>query len=140
MLAESILRHDGFSKVAKRCFVKTVLIVEDQTEIRELIRVTLEFENYLIHEAQDGDEGLATALKVKPDLILLDVMMPGGRDGLQVCRAVKSQPSLRRTKVVMLTARTEAQDRKAGVQAGADAYLFKPFSPLELLNVVQRVI
>ncbi len=120
--------------------MKKVLIVEDQAEIRELIRVTLEFENYVIDEAEDGDRGLAAAIKGKPDLVLLDVMMPGGKDGLEVCRAIKKEPSLKRTKVIMLTARGQAADKQAGSQAGADAYLIKPFSPLELLGVVQKVI
>lgn len=120
--------------------MKRVLIVEDQEDIRELIRVTLEFEDYDIHEAGNGPDGLAAAQRLAPDLILLDVMMPGGMDGLQVCKAVKSDPRLRRTKVVLLTARTERTDRQAGSQAGADEYLVKPFSPLEVLTVVQRLI
>ncbi len=120
--------------------VKTVLIVEDQPEIRELIRVTLEFESYAIHEAEDGEQGLSEAQRLRPDLVVLDVMMPGGRDGLQVCRAIKTDPMLKRTKVILLTSRSESADRQAGNMAGADAYLVKPFSPLELLTVVQKVI
>lgn len=120
--------------------MKRVLIVEDQEDIRELIRVTLEFEDFDIHEAEDGVRGLAAAQRLSPDLILLDVMMPGGMDGLQVCRAVRADPRLKRCKVVLLTGRTQTSDRQAGASAGADEYLVKPFSPLELLNVVQRLI
>jgi len=120
--------------------MKRVLIVEDQAEIRELIRVTLEFENFDIHEAASGAEGLEAALRLLPDLILLDVMMPGGMDGLQVCKTVKADARLRRCKVILLTGRTQKDDRTAGTQAGADAYLVKPFSPLEVLTAVQRLI
>ncbi|MBN8504325.1 MAG: response regulator [Burkholderiales bacterium] len=115
-----------------------VLIVEDQAEIRELIRMTLEFEDYALHEAENGERGLAEAQRVRPDLILLDVMMPGALDGLQLCRLLKQDPVLSRAKVVMLTARAQMADREAASQAGADAYLVKPFSPLELLDVVRR--
>jgi two-component system, OmpR family, phosphate regulon response regulator PhoB len=121
--------------------VKSVLIVDDQSEIRELIRATLEFEDgYTLHEAENGDQGLAEVQRLRPDLVVLDVMMPGGRDGLQVCRAVKTDPALKKTRVILLTSRGESADRQAGNQAGADAYLIKPFSPLELLTVVQKVI
>ncbi len=118
--------------------VTCVLIVEDQAEIRELIRMTLEFEDYALHEAENGERGLAEAQRVRPDLILLDVMMPGALDGLQLCRLLKQDPVLSRAKVVMLTARAQMADREAASQAGADAYLVKPFSPLELLHVVRR--
>lgn len=119
---------------------KKILIVEDQEEIRELIRVTLEFDDYEIHEAANGTEGLAQAERLSPDLILLDVMMPGGLNGLDVCQRVKAHAALKRTKVVLLTARGQESDRQAGVRAGADAYLIKPFSPLELMKVISKVI
>ena len=120
--------------------MKKVLIVEDQHDVREVIRVSLELEDFEIHEAADGPSGLQLAARLKPDLMLLDVMMPGGLDGLQVCQRIKSDPLLRRTKVVMLTARDQDADRKAATQAGADHYLAKPFSPIELLSVVNRLI
>ena len=94
--------------------MKRVLIVEDQADIRKLIRMTLEFEPYEIHEAADGTEGLRLADEVAPDLILLDVMMPGELDGLQVCARVRANPALRDTRVVLLTARGQNQDRDAG--------------------------
>lgn len=120
--------------------MKSVLIVEDQAEIRELIRVTLEFEDYAIHEAEDGDAGLAEVRRLRPDVVLLDWMMPGGRDGLQLCRDIKTDAQLKKTSVIMLTSRAEGVDRQAGNLAGADAYLVKPFSPLELLSIIQKVI
>ena len=120
--------------------MKRVLIVEDQTDIRKLLRMTLEFSSYEIHEASDGASGLRMASAVRPDLVLLDVMMPGEMDGLQVCQAIKSNPALASVKVVLLTARVQAGDREAGTQAGADAYLVKPFSPLQLMDTLERLM
>ncbi|MDO9284715.1 MAG: response regulator [Aquabacterium sp.] len=120
--------------------MKRVLIVEDQADIRKLIRMTLEFEPYEIHEAPNGVEGLRLATELTPDLILLDVMMPGELDGLQVCARVRAQPALASTRVVLLTARGQSQDRDAGQQAGADEYLIKPFSPLQLIETIERLM
>ncbi len=120
--------------------MKRVLIVEDQADIRKLIRMTLEFEPYEIHEAANGVNGLQLAGEVMPDLILLDVMMPGEIDGLQVCARVRTNPALRATRVVLLTARGQTHDRDAGQQAGADEYLIKPFSPLQLIETIERLM
>jgi DNA-binding response OmpR family regulator len=120
--------------------MKRVLIVEDQSDIRKLIRMTLEFESYEIHEAADGDAGYALAQTVLPDLVLLDVMMPGTMNGLQVCKSIKATPGLEKVKVVLLTARGQARDREAGQQAGADEYLVKPFSPLQLIDTIERLM
>jgi two-component system phosphate regulon response regulator PhoB len=120
--------------------MKRILIVEDQADIRKLIRMTLEFEPYEIHEAADGAAGLRLAAAVQPDLILLDVMMPGELDGLQVCERVRANPQLANTRVVLLTARGQLKDRDAGEQAGADEYLIKPFSPLQLIETIERLM
>jgi CheY-like chemotaxis protein len=120
--------------------MKKILIVEDQPDIRKLIRMTLEFEDYEIHEAADGAFGLRMASAVGPDLMLLDVMMPGELDGLQVCQRIKSDPRLAHIKVVLLTARGQARDREAGQQSGADDYLVKPFSPLQLIETIERLV
>lgn len=120
--------------------VKKVLIVEDQADIRELVRVTLEFEPYELQEAADGPSALEIAHRFKPDLVLLDVMMPGGMDGYEVCKRLKASPELRRTKVIMLTAKGQKSDLAAGKAAGADEYLVKPFSPLDLMKAAARMI
>ena len=120
--------------------MKKILIVEDQPDIRKLIRMTLEFEDYEIHEAADGAFGLLMASAVGPDLVLLDVMMPGELDGLQVCQRIKSDPRLAHIKVVLLTARGQARDREAGQQSGADDYLVKPFSPRQLIETIERLV
>jgi DNA-binding response OmpR family regulator len=120
--------------------MKRILIVEDQPDIRDLVRMTLEMASFEVHEAPDGEAGLRMAAQVSPDLMLLDVMMPGSLDGLAVCQRVKADPARRRTKVVMLSARNQSADRQAGLKAGADAYLSKPFSPRQLLDAVERMI
>jgi two-component system phosphate regulon response regulator PhoB len=120
--------------------MKRVLIVEDQPDIRKLIRMTLEFEDFEIHEASDGAFGLHLARATLPDIVLLDVMMPGELDGLQVCQRLKQDEATRHIKVVLLTARGQARDREAGQHAGADEYLVKPFSPLQLIETIERLL
>ncbi len=120
--------------------MKKILIVDDQPDIRKLIRMTLEFEDYEIHEAADGAFGLRMASAVRPDLMLLDVMMPGEFDGLQVCQRIKSDPKLKHIKVVLLTARGQVRDREAGQRADADDYILKPFSPLQLIETIDRLV
>lgn len=117
-----------------------ILIVEDQPDIRKLIRMTLEFSDFEIHEAQDGESGLNMARAIKPHVMLLDVMMPGLLDGYQVCQRIKSDADLKQIQVVMLTARGQATDIATGEASGADAYLVKPFSPLELIDRVEAMV
>jgi DNA-binding response OmpR family regulator len=114
-----------------------ILIVEDQPDIRKLIRMTLEFGHFEIHEARDGEQGLSMARAIMPRVMLLDVMMPGLLDGYQVCQHIKQDDALRQIKIILLTARGQAADIGTGEAAGADAYLVKPFSPLELIERVE---
>lgn len=120
--------------------MKKILIVEDHADIARLIRMTLEFESHELHEAHDGSSGLHRARELRPDLILMDVMMPGEVDGLQACERIKRDPELAHTKVVLLTARGQQRDREAGLKAGADGYLVKPFSPLRLIEAVDQLL
>lgn len=117
-----------------------ILIVEDQPDIRKLIRMTLDFGSYELHEAENGESGWHLAQGLRPDIILLDVMMPGALDGYQVCTRVKAERSLGHTAVVLLTARGQEKDLEAGRVAGADRYLTKPFSPLELIETVDELL
>jgi DNA-binding response OmpR family regulator len=119
--------------------MKKILIVEDHADIRRLIRMTLEFEDCEIHEAADAPTGWDLAREVQPDLVLLDVMMPGALNGLDLCRAIKADARLRQVPVVVLSARGASADREAGLQAGADAYLVKPFSPMQLLDLLNSL-
>lgn len=114
-----------------------LLIVEDQPDIRNLIRATLEFEDFEIHVAEDGRSGLDKFVAVRPAIVLLDVMMPGELDGIQVCQRIKQGPQGVSTIVILLTARGQKSDVEIGLKAGADAYLVKPFSPLELIETVE---
>jgi two-component system phosphate regulon response regulator PhoB len=116
-----------------------VLTIEDQPDIRRLIRMTLEFKGFQVEEAGDGVQGLALARSARPDLILLDVMMPG-MDGLTVGKTLAADPVLSRIPVVMLSALGAQGDVQAGMASGVQAYLVKPFSPKQLLSLVQQLI
>lgn len=119
--------------------MKKVLIVEDHADIRKLLHMTMEFEDFEIHEAANGDVGLEMARAHSPDVVLLDIMMPGTLNGLEVCRQIKADHATRFTKVVLLTARVQAGDKEAGLAAGADDYLMKPFSTLQVLETIYRM-
>ena len=116
--------------------MKKILIVDDHVDIRKLIRMTLEFEAYDIVEAADAETAVSLAGTWRPDLVLLDVMMPGAFDGLEACRRLKANPAMEGTHVILLSARGQARDREAGLNAGADVYLVKPFSPLQLIDTI----
>lgn len=118
---------------------KTILTIDDQADIRRLVRMTLEYDGYTVLEASEGEQGLVLARSRRPDLILLDVMMPG-LDGLMVGKALQADPQLSRIPVIMLTALDRDADIDAGLGAGAKAYLCKPFGPVELLQMIESFI
>ena len=121
--------------------MKKILIVDDQSEVRELVEVTLRIGPYEILQASSGDEALTITRSERPDLVLLDVMMPNSSvDGFEVCRQIKSDPAMRNISVVMITARGQEADMEIGRQAGADDYFTKPFSPLQLMNKVEEIL
>ncbi|HEY8477199.1 MAG TPA: response regulator [Chloroflexota bacterium] len=113
----------------------TILIVDDDPNLRKLIRATVEDEDHVVLEAADGVEALNLARKHLPDLMLLDIAMPR-MDGVKVCKEIKADPATRNITVVMLTAKGQERDRQAAQEAGAEAYFTKPFSPLALLNFI----
>jgi len=119
--------------------VTRVLMVEDQPDIRKLIRMALEFESWQVYEAVDAPSGVELARQLVPDVILMDVMMPGAFDGLEACRRIKADPLLKNTKLIVVSAKSLASDVDAGKAAGADEYLCKPFSPLELIDTIERL-
>ncbi|MBQ4642042.1 MAG: response regulator transcription factor [Oscillospiraceae bacterium] len=114
----------------------SVLIVEDDPNIRELLQLYLEKDGYAVTLASDGGQGLAKFHAIKPDLVLLDVMMPV-MDGWAVCRAIRAEG---RTPVIMLTAKGETDDKVTGLKAGADDYVTKPFEMKELLARIEAVL
>jgi CheY-like chemotaxis protein len=102
--------------------------------------MTLELTDSEIHEAVDGASALVLIERLRPELVLLDVMMPGACDGYQVCERIKRDAELASTQVVLLTARGQAGDIATGRAAGADGYLVKPFSPLELIEQIDTML
>jgi len=117
----------------------TILVVDDEAPIVDLVRFTLEDADVRVVEASDGAAALDLARRIKPDLVLLDVHMPR-LDGLEVCRQLRREPDFARTPIVMLTAAGQEADRSSGLSAGADEYLTKPFSPLALLALVEALL
>lgn len=117
---------------------KRVLVVDDERHIVRLVQVNLERQGYEVITAYDGVECLEKAKSEKPDLIVLDVMMPR-MDGFEALQRLKSDPETSYIPVIMLTARAQDRDVLQGYQYGADLYLTKPFSPLELISLVKRV-
>ena len=117
----------------------TILVCDNEDALLALIRATFDHEDYAIVEARDGDESLDRARTAAPDLMLLDVMMPG-RSGLEVLRELRNDPALARMPVIMLTARAQAADLEAAKAAGADRFLAKPFSPAQLAELVEDLL
>lgn len=118
---------------------KTIMLVDDQMDLRTLVRMTLEDPALRIIEAKDGDEALEMARLEVPDLMLLDWMMPG-LDGLEVMAGLQQDPRTAHIPVIMLTSRNQDADIALSVSAGVCCHLTKPFSPLQLLQTVERVL
>ncbi|KUO77016.1 MAG: two-component system response regulator [Clostridia bacterium BRH_c25] len=116
-----------------------VLVADDEKALRVLIAGTLEIGNYEILEADNGIVALDLVKREKPDLIILDVMMPG-MTGYEVCKRIKNNPDIAATRVLILTAKGQLSDREAAWEALADFYLAKPFSPMELLTMVEEIL
>jgi len=119
--------------------MKTILLADDEAHLRRLVRMTLEDLDYALLEAADGAAALRLAREHRPDLLVLDWMMPG-LSGLEVAAAVRSDPRLAGLPIILLTARSQARDLERGRAVDAFAYLTKPFSPLELLRQVERAL
>ena len=120
--------------------MKKILIVDDQLEVRELVEVTMRVGDYQILKAQSCEEALEIVKDEKPELIIMDVMMPGGMDGLEATRILKNDPATKDCKIIMLTAKGQQTEREKGLEAGADDYFVKPFSPLELIKKVEEFL
>ena len=118
---------------------ETILVIEDEPDILEVIEYNLAREGYKVKTARDGDDGLKRARRDSPDLVLLDVMLPGV-DGIEVCKQLKRDPITRAIPVMMVTAKGEESDVVLGLGVGADDYITKPFSPRQLVARVQAVL
>ena len=119
--------------------MKKVLIVDDQDVIRKMMRLALAG-RYELYEAADSASAWETLQKVHPDAVILDIMMPGDLDGLQVLDLIKADSNLTQTRVIMVTARGQVSDYEEGMRCGADDYFIKPFSPLKLVNRIKELI
>ncbi len=119
--------------------MQRVLIVEDEVDIADLIMFNLQRAGYEVLKAHDGIAGAAVAIRERPDLVVLDLMLPG-RDGYSVFREIRRDARTSRIPVIMLTARAQTEDRIQGLEAGADDYLTKPFSPKELVLRVNAIL
>lgn len=121
--------------------MKKLLIVDDNDNIREIITVTLrDLGKFEIIEAKSGEEAVKVALEEMPELIFMDIMMPGEFDGLEATKRIKNDPKTKDTKIVMLTAMGQQSDIDDGIKAGADDYFIKPFSPMALMKKVDEVL
>jgi DNA-binding response OmpR family regulator len=120
--------------------MRRILIIEDHADIRRLLRWALEPDGHDVIEATNGQAGLDQMQATEPDLVLLDVMMPGELDGFQVCERIRSQPKFQRIPIVMVSARSSDSDRRASTRAGADAYITKPFSPMTVSRAVEKLL
>jgi len=120
--------------------MKKILIVDDEPGLRELVEITLKVDEYEILKAETGQKAIEIAKAEKPDLTLMDIKMPGPIDGLEATRILKSDPETRKGTIIILSAKAEASERKEGLDAGADAYFAKPFSPLALIRKVEEVL
>jgi two-component system phosphate regulon response regulator PhoB len=120
--------------------MKKILIVDDEEKVRKLVEVTLSVGDVEIFHAATGEEALNRVQEVRPDVILLDVMMPGPLDGYDVCRLIKQDPATKSIYIIMLTARGQQADKERGLALGADDYFVKPFSPMELMDKIDHIL
>jgi DNA-binding response OmpR family regulator len=116
-----------------------VLIADDEPSLRLLVTATIASDQIAVLEAADGDEAWALIERRRPELVLLDVQMPG-QTGIELTRRIRADPDLTGTRIVILTSKAQATDVASGLEAGADLYLTKPFSPLSLLTFVEQAL
>ncbi|MDR2591837.1 MAG: response regulator [Chitinispirillales bacterium] len=117
---------------------KKLLIVDDKREIRQLVRATLEFDGWEVAEAETGDAAVEAAALHKPDLVVMDMMMPGTIDGMEATRRIKAAPETADCKVIMLSG-SEMELREAALEAGVAEFIQKPFSPLDLMDKIETL-
>jgi len=115
---------------------KKILVVDDEPQIRKLLRARLEYHNYEVIEGEDGEEALKLLREEKPDLLILDVGMPK-MDGYEVCRAIRKEEGISLTPIIVLTARSAGNDKMDSIEAGANTFIIKPFDPELLIYKVK---
>ena len=118
---------------------KKILLVDDEPELVEMVKTRLEANNYEVITASDGKQALDKVRKEKPDLIILDILLPR-MDGYNVCGLLKTDIKYNKIPVIMLTVKSQESDKKKGEEAGAEAYIIKPFEAQELLEEIQKLL
>jgi two-component system alkaline phosphatase synthesis response regulator PhoP len=117
----------------------SVLVIDDEDDIRDILTYNLKKEGFIAYAAENGEKGMELLKSVHPDLVLLDVMMPG-MDGIEVCEAIRNLPGFERTLICFLTARSEDYSQIAGLDAGADDYVSKPIKPKVLISRIKAML
>jgi len=134
-----ILKFDSLNEQEVSVIMQTILIIEDEEDIADLVSFNLKRNDYAVEWASDGVLGLAAAKEILPDLIVLDLMMPG-MDGISVFKELRREALTRSIPVIMLTARSQTEDKLQGLELGAEDYMTKPFSPKELVLRVKNLL
>lgn len=119
--------------------MKKILIVDDSREIRLLVKATLNNDEYKIYEEENGDNAIEAARKYRPDLVIMDLIMPGKIDGMEAIRRLKSHPDTRKCPIIILSGSAKIK-RDEGIKAGAEEFFLKPFSPLDLISKVDLLL
>ena len=120
--------------------MKKILIVDNQKEVRELVEIILRSGDYKILQAKNAKEAIETVEAEKPDLVIMDIMMPGEMDGIEATRFLKENSQTKNSKIIILTVKGQTTDLDEGIRAGADGYFIKPFSPIDLIRKVEEII
>ncbi|WP_305042530.1 response regulator [Geoalkalibacter sp.] len=120
--------------------MKKILVVDDQLTVRRLVEMTLETRGLRVLQAESGEAGVALARAGRPDLIIMDIMMPGGMDGFEAVRLLRAQPETHACPIIMLTAKDQKSERLRAFEAGVSDYLAKPFKLSELLQKVDSLL
>jgi len=118
---------------------KKILIADDNENIRDALTYLLEDEGYALSMAKDGSDALKKVREFHPDILFLDIMMPE-MNGYEVCRVIKNDPKLKNIYVIMLTAKGQVAEQERGKEVGADEYIVKPFSPMEILSKIKNIL
>ncbi len=118
---------------------KKILIADDNENIRDALTYLLEDEGYALSMAKDGSDTLKKVREFHPDILFLDIMMPE-MNGYEVCRIIKNDPELKNIYVIMLTAKGQVAEQERGKEVGADEYIVKPFSPMEILSKIKNIL